>query len=66
MKGMEPNFATVKLCLVDCLTVDAEFHEILADRWLKPMRNPRARSLVAPPSQDLGSRRITTARSPRS
>ncbi|KAK3117818.1 hypothetical protein LTR53_000367 [Teratosphaeriaceae sp. CCFEE 6253] len=47
-KKMEPNFASVKLCLIDCLTVDCEFHEILADRWLKPMRNTRARELVAP------------------
>lgn len=47
-KKMEPNFSCVKLCLIDCLTVDAEFHEILADRWLRPMRNPRARELVAP------------------
>jgi acyl-CoA synthetase (AMP-forming)/AMP-acid ligase II len=47
-KNTEPNFATVKLCLIDTLTIDCEFHEILADRWLKPMRNPRARELVAP------------------
>jgi acyl-CoA synthetase (AMP-forming)/AMP-acid ligase II len=47
-KGMEPNFQYVKLCLIDTLTVDSEFHEVLADRWLRPMRNPRARELVAP------------------
>lgn len=47
-KSVEPNFASVKICLIDTLTVDTEFHEILADRWLKPMRNPRARELVAP------------------
>ncbi|OJJ45586.1 hypothetical protein ASPZODRAFT_133429 [Penicilliopsis zonata CBS 506.65] len=47
-KNSEPNFASVKLCLIDCLTVDPEFHEILADRWLRPMRNPRAREIVAP------------------
>jgi acyl-CoA synthetase (AMP-forming)/AMP-acid ligase II len=47
-KGMEPNFQHVKLCLIDTLTVDSEFHEVLADRWLRPMRNPRARELVAP------------------
>ncbi|MBE7179952.1 MAG: AMP-binding protein, partial [Terriglobus roseus] len=47
-KAMEPNFSSVKLCLIDTLTVDCEFHEVLADRWLKPMRNPRARDLVAP------------------
>ncbi|KAL4909801.1 hypothetical protein BDW74DRAFT_143768 [Aspergillus multicolor] len=47
-KNAEPNFASVKLCLIDTLTVDAEFHEVLADRWLRPMRNPRAREIVAP------------------
>ncbi|KAL3447082.1 hypothetical protein BJX65DRAFT_277989 [Aspergillus insuetus] len=47
-KNMEPNFVSVKLCLIDTLTVDSEFHEILADRWLRPMRNPRAREIVAP------------------
>ncbi|KAL2871944.1 putative AMP binding domain protein [Aspergillus lucknowensis] len=47
-KSTEPNFANLKLCLIDTLTVDSEFHEILADRWLRPMRNPRARQIVAP------------------
>lgn len=47
-KGMEPNFQTVKLCLIDTLTVDSEFHEVLADRWLRPLRNTRAREVVAP------------------
>ncbi|KAG9243465.1 hypothetical protein BJ878DRAFT_510521 [Calycina marina] len=47
-KGVEPNFQHVKLCLIDTLTVDSEFHEVLTDRWLRPMRNPRARELVAP------------------
>ncbi|EED22195.1 AMP binding domain protein, putative [Talaromyces stipitatus ATCC 10500] len=47
-KNSEPNFSSVKLCLIDTLTVDSEFHEILADRWLRPMRNPRAREIVAP------------------
>ncbi|KAK8082542.1 hypothetical protein PG996_001323 [Apiospora saccharicola] len=47
-KGMEPNFQSVKLCLIDTLTVDSEFHEVLADRWLRPLRNARAREVVAP------------------
>ncbi|KAL2015860.1 hypothetical protein VTK56DRAFT_4679 [Thermocarpiscus australiensis] len=47
-KGMEPNFQTVKLCLIDTLTVDSEFNELLADRWFRPLRNPRAREVVAP------------------
>ncbi|PSN74295.1 acetyl-CoA synthetase-like protein [Corynespora cassiicola Philippines] len=47
-KNAEPNFVSVKMCLIDTLTVDTEFHEILGDRWLRPMRNPRARELIAP------------------
>lgn len=47
-KGVEPNFQSVKLCLIDTLTVDSEFHEVLADRWLRPLRNPRAREVVSP------------------
>ena len=47
-KNFEPNFSSVKICLIDTLTVDCEFHEILADRWLRPLRNTRARELVAP------------------
>ncbi|KAF4981357.1 hypothetical protein FZEAL_2842 [Fusarium zealandicum] len=47
-KGMEPNFQMIKLCLIDTLTVDSGFHELLADRWLRPLRNPRAREVVAP------------------
>lgn len=47
-KGMDPNFQAVKLCLIDTLTVDPEFHEVLADRWLRPLRNTHAREVVAP------------------
>lgn len=47
-KNAEPNFSLVKWCFIDTLTVDCEFHEILTDRWFKPLRNPRARDIVAP------------------
>jgi acyl-CoA synthetase (AMP-forming)/AMP-acid ligase II len=47
-KGIEPNFSSVRLCLIDTLTVDSDFHELLADRWLRPLRNTRAREVVAP------------------
>lgn len=47
-KGMDPNFQTVKLCLIDTLIVDSEFNELLADRWFRPLRNTRAREVVAP------------------
>lgn len=42
------DFSSIKLCLVDCLTVDTEFHEIVADRWLRPLGNPNARQVLAP------------------
>lgn len=47
-KNTEPNFSSVKICLIDTLTVDCEFHEVLGDRWLKPLRNPRGREAIAP------------------
>lgn len=47
-KNSEPNFFSLRLCLIDTLTIDCEFHEVLADRWLRPLRNPRAREIVAP------------------
>jgi len=47
-KNMEPNFSSVKICLIDTLTVDTEFHEVLGDRWFRPLRNPRANQLIAP------------------
>ncbi|BFZ54876.1 hypothetical protein PYCC9005_001913 [Savitreella phatthalungensis] len=42
------DFSFVKLCLVDCLTVDVEFHEIVADRWLRPLGSPNARQVLTP------------------
>lgn len=47
-KGIEPNFSSLKICFIDTLTIDCEFHEILGDRWFRPMRNPRAQELIAP------------------
>ncbi|KAA8893051.1 hypothetical protein FN846DRAFT_788476 [Sphaerosporella brunnea] len=42
------DFSSIKLMMIDALVVDSEFHEILADRWLKPLGNHRAREVVAP------------------
>ncbi|KAK9468858.1 hypothetical protein V1512DRAFT_258081 [Lipomyces arxii] len=42
------DFSTIKWCLIDCLTVDTAFHEILADRWLRPLGNKISRDVVAP------------------
>ncbi|EPS41267.1 hypothetical protein H072_4882 [Dactylellina haptotyla CBS 200.50] len=47
-KKQAVDFSPMKLCLIDCLTVDPDFHEILADRWLRPLGNTRARNVVAP------------------
>lgn len=42
------NFSSINWCLIDALTVDTEFHEVLADRWLKPLGNTHARDVVTP------------------
>jgi acyl-CoA synthetase (AMP-forming)/AMP-acid ligase II len=47
-KKMPVDFASIRFMLIDALTVDSEFHEILADRWLRPLGNARARDVVAP------------------
>lgn len=47
-KKYKVDFSSVKWVLVDAVTVDAEFHEVLADRWLKPLGNKRARDAVSP------------------
>ncbi|KAF2997948.1 hypothetical protein E8E13_005785 [Curvularia kusanoi] len=47
-KNADPNFGSVKICLIDTLTVDCEFHDILGDRWFRPLRNPRGKELIAP------------------
>ncbi|KAK9451733.1 uncharacterized protein V1518DRAFT_443977 [Limtongia smithiae] len=42
------DFSSIKWCLIDCLTVDPDFHEILVDRWLRPLGNKSAQDVVAP------------------
>jgi len=47
-KKTSVDFSSIKLCLIDCLSVDADFHEILGDRWLKPLGNSKGRESIAP------------------
>lgn len=42
------DLSSVKWCLIDALTVDTEFHEVLQDRWFKPLGNKNYRDIVAP------------------
>ena len=42
------DFSSLRLCMIECISSDPEFHEILADRWLRPLGNQRAREIVAP------------------
>lgn len=42
------DFSSIKLCLIDCLTIDVDFHEIVADRWLRPLGSPNARQVLTP------------------
>jgi len=48
IKKVKVDFSNIKLCMIDSLTVDVGFHEVLADRWLRPLGNTRAREVVAP------------------
>lgn len=47
-KKQPVDLSSVQWCLIDALTVDTEFHEILEDRWLKPLGNKNYRDVVAP------------------
>ncbi|EMR10550.1 hypothetical protein PNEG_01256 [Pneumocystis murina B123] len=42
------DFSSIRLCLIDCVCVDPEFHEILADRWLRPLGNSRPWEVLSP------------------
>lgn len=47
-KKQPVDLSSVKWCLLDSLTVDTEFLEIVSDRWLKPLGNKNAREVVTP------------------
>lgn len=47
-KKQKIDLSTLRWCLIDAATVDAEFQMVLADRWLKPLGNAAARDIVAP------------------
>lgn len=47
-KKQPVDLSSIIWCLIDALTVDTEFHEILQDRWLKPLGNKNSRDVVAP------------------
>lgn len=42
------NLSTVKWCIVNCLTVNNEVLEIIADRWLNTLGCKNAREAIAP------------------
>lgn len=47
-KKQPVDLSSIKWCLIDALTVDTEFHEVLQDRWFKPLGNKNYRDIVAP------------------
>ncbi|ODV90605.1 hypothetical protein CANCADRAFT_57077 [Tortispora caseinolytica NRRL Y-17796] len=47
-KKLKVNLSNVKWCLIDCLTVDSEFNEMLSDRWFKPLGHSQPRNVPAP------------------
>ncbi|CCH41793.1 Disco-interacting protein 2 C [Wickerhamomyces ciferrii] len=44
----EVDFSTLKWCLIYSSIVDGEFHEILTNRWLKPLGCKNVDNVVAP------------------
>ncbi|KAK9460002.1 uncharacterized protein V1516DRAFT_475464 [Lipomyces oligophaga] len=47
-KKYPADLSNIRWCLIDCLTVDPEFHGILADRWLRPLGNKNSSLTIAP------------------
>lgn len=47
-KKQQVDLSSVQWCLIDAITVDTEFHEILQDRWFKPLGNKNYKDVVAP------------------
>ena len=47
-KKQPVDLSSIQWCLIDALIVDTEFHEVLQDRWLKPLGNKNYRDVVAP------------------
>ncbi|KAG5519627.1 hypothetical protein PMAC_001782 [Pneumocystis sp. 'macacae'] len=42
------DFSSIRLCLINCISIDSEFHEIFSDRWLKPLGNSAGREIISP------------------
>ena len=42
------DLSSLKWCLIDAITVDCEFNEILSDRWLKPLGNKYPKKTISP------------------
>lgn len=47
-KSKPPDFSRLKWCLIHTSIVDGEFHEILTNRWLKPLGCKDVDNVVAP------------------
>ncbi|OBA19964.1 acetyl-CoA synthetase-like protein [Metschnikowia bicuspidata var. bicuspidata NRRL YB-4993] len=47
-KTQRVDFSSVKWVLVDALTVDGEFIEVLSERYLKPLGCPQSRNAIIP------------------
>lgn len=47
-KKLSVDLSSICWCLIDAVTVDTEFHEVLQDRWLKPLGNLNYQDVVVP------------------
>lgn len=47
-KKVAVDLSCVQWCLINALTVDCEFHELLTDRWFRPLGCKNSREVVSP------------------
>ncbi|AOA64313.1 hypothetical protein KP2612_003721 [Komagataella phaffii] len=47
-KKIKVNLKSVKWCLINSLTVEGDFHQLLIDRWFTPLGCTNAHRIVAP------------------
>ncbi|ODV86002.1 hypothetical protein CANARDRAFT_197434 [[Candida] arabinofermentans NRRL YB-2248] len=47
-KKVKVDLSCVKWCLINSMTVDCEFNDMLSDRWFKPLGHTHAKRVIAP------------------
>ncbi|ODV96038.1 hypothetical protein PACTADRAFT_49455 [Pachysolen tannophilus NRRL Y-2460] len=47
-KKIKVDLSCVRWCLINALTIDSEFHDLLTERWFQPLGCSDSRNIIAP------------------